>query len=58
MNVIYIVLGVDLPTSAQNALRYAIELGRWRAKWRRAQRDKDYDAMDRLQVDFERVGLP
>jgi len=56
--IIQIRLHEDLPTNAQNALRYAIELGIWRAKWRQAEDEKDYYTMDRLQEDYERVGLP
>lgn len=48
----------DLPTAAQNRLRYAIELGEWRCQWREAVREQDFERMDRLQEDFERVGLP
>lgn len=48
----------DLPTAAQNRLRYAIELGEWRCQWREAVRKQDFERMDRLQKDFERVGLP
>jgi hypothetical protein len=48
----------DLPTAAQNRLRYAIELGEWRRQWREAEREKDYYRMDRLNEAYERVGLP
>jgi hypothetical protein len=56
--VIPITLSEDLPTKAQNKLRYAIELGIWRQKFREAEQAKDYDTMDRLNLDYERVGLP
>ena len=56
--IIKIKLHEDLSTPAQNALRYAIELGRWRAQWREAEMSQDHERMDRLQVDYERVGLP
>jgi hypothetical protein len=48
----------DLPTRARNRLRYAMEMGVWRAEWRAAAEAKDYEAMDRLSRDYERVGLP
>lgn len=57
-NVIYIRFSHDLPTSKQNELRYRMELAQWKAHWREAEATFDYDAMDRLQVEFERVGLP
>lgn len=56
--VIEIRLHRDLPTAAQNALRYAIELGRWRNEWRKAEEQGDWQRMDRLNEDYERVGLP
>lgn len=58
MSVIRIHLHEDLPTTLQNKLRYRIELGLWRKQWREAEAAKDYDRMDRLQIDYERVGLP
>lgn len=48
----------DLPTVAQNKLRYAIELGRWRRDWREAEQTQDFERLDRLQLAYERVGLP
>lgn len=56
--VIEIRFSEDLPTKAQNRLRYAMEMGQWRRRWREAEAAKDYYAMDRLQLDYERVGLP
>lgn len=56
--IIEIRLSEDLPTRAQNRLRYAIELGQWRAKWREAEARGDYDRMDYLNETFEQVGLP
>lgn len=56
--IIYIKLSEDLPTKAQNALRYSIELGIWRKCWREAEESNDYNKMDRLQLDYELVGLP
>lgn len=58
MSVINIILSTDLPTRAQNKLRYAIELGIWRKRLHKAEADKDYDLIDRLQLDYERVDLP
>ena len=57
-DVVQIKLSEDLPTKAQNKLRYAIELGMWRKRWREAEVAKDYVAMDWLQYEYERVGLP
>ena len=56
--IIHIKLLEDLPTKAQNALRYAIELGNWRRSWREAELDEDFIRMDWLQIEYERVGLP
>ena len=56
--IIYISLSIDLPTAAQNRLRYAIELGIWKARNRKAIEENDYAELDRLQLDYERVGLP
>lgn len=56
--VVFIHPSRDLSTQAQNRLRCAMELGVWRADWRRAEQSEDHDAMDRLQIDYERVGLP
>jgi hypothetical protein len=58
MNVIHVKLSQDLPTKAQNKLRYAIELGIWREAWREAEATNDYQWMDYLQRSYERVGLP
>lgn len=35
-----------------------MELAQWKIYWREAEAEKDYDRMDRLQLDYERVGLP
>lgn len=56
--VINIRLSYDLPTRKQNELRYNLEMARWKALWREAEEAKDYDRMDRLQIDYEMVGLP
>lgn len=56
--IVYITLSEDLPTKAQNKLRYQIELGLWRQRWRKAVAEDDWKAMDDLQLDYERVGLP
>lgn len=56
--VIHIKLSHDLPTRKQNELRYNLEMARWKAAWREAEETKDYDRMDRLQIDYEMVGLP
>jgi hypothetical protein len=58
VTVIDIRLSEDLPTRKQNELRYRIELGRWRREWREAESAGDYAQMDRLNADYERVGLP
>jgi len=57
-NVIRIEASEDLGTRARNALRYAIELGMWRRAHREALAEEDYAELDRLDRDFERVGLP
>jgi len=57
-NVIHIKLHEALSTNNQNKLRYKIELGIWRQKWREAEATKDYYQMDRLQIEYEMVGLP
>jgi hypothetical protein len=56
--IIEIRLSEDLPTRAQNRLRYAIELGRWRVRRRRAEEAQDYWMLDILDLEFELVGLP
>lgn len=56
--VIYIKLSEDLPTRAQNRLRYAIELGNWRRRWRVATEANDHNTLDWLDREFEKVGLP
>lgn len=58
MNVVHIRFSHDLPTRAQNELRGRMEMGQWRRRWREAEAEKDYRAMDLLQLDYERVGLP
>lgn len=57
-SVIHIRFSHDLPTRAQNELRGRMEMAQWKQYWREAEAEKDYDRMDRLQVDYERVGLP
>lgn len=56
--VIDIRLHQDLPTSAQNRLRYNIEMGLWLAKRRKAQAENDYYTLNRLEQEYEMVGLP
>ncbi len=56
--IIEIKLHEDLPTKAQNKLRYAIELGLWQVEWREAEATQDYDRMDRLNQSYNSVGLP
>ena len=56
--VIEIKFSEDLPTRAQNKLRYAMEMGQWRRAWREAEAAKDYYALDRLDRQYELVGLP
>lgn len=58
MTVIPIQFHIDLPTKAQNDLRYRLELANWRTRWRAAKARKDYDMMDRLDREFEWLGLP
>lgn len=56
--VINIRLSEDLPTYAQNKLRYAIEMGIWRGKWRKAVEEDDSEAMEALDRQYDLVGLP
>lgn len=56
--VINILLSHDLPTKKQNELLYRLELARWKASWREAEEENDFDRMDMLHRDYERVGLP
>lgn len=56
--IIDIRLSEDLPTKAQNKLRYSIELGIFRAKQLKAIAENDYAELDRLDLEYERVGLP
>ena len=58
MTVILIVFGTDLPTENQNKLRAKMHLASWKAKWRKAEEEKDSEAMDRLDAQYEMVGLP
>lgn len=58
MTVVHIRTSCDLPTPAQNRLRYAIELGQWRREWREAEETQDWQRMDMLQAHYEWVGLP
>lgn len=56
----------DLPTRARNRLRYAMEMGVWRAERRRLKAladthpddDRYFAALDRHDRDYEMVGLP
>jgi hypothetical protein len=56
--VIHIRFGYDLSTRKQNELRYNMEMAEWRRQFREAEAERDYDRMDRLNSDYERVGLP
>lgn len=56
--VIRIEFYTDLPTRARNRLRYALEHGEWRRRWREAAATNDYEEMDRLDGMFDSVGLP
>ncbi len=58
MTVIHITLGEELPTIAQNKLRANLHMAQWKASWRRAIAEKDSDAMDRLDKQYEMVGMP
>ena len=48
----------DLVCPKLNRLRSIMELGAWRAKWREAREANDWDAMDRLDKEYDMVGLP
>lgn len=34
------------------------QTGAWRRRWRQAQEDEDYSTMDRLDREWEMIGLP
>lgn len=57
-NVINIFTCVDLGSNAKNALRYNIELGRWKRLYRQAVAKKDLEKLDRLEKTFKYIGLP
>jgi len=63
-NVIRIRFSTDLETPARNRLRYAMEMCEWRKQMREAKPDPDdsstwdWDALERLDRQFELVGLP
>lgn len=57
-SVIEVRFGEDLATSSLNRLRTRMELGDWRRRWRDAVEREDYETMDRLDKEFDRVGLP
>lgn len=56
--VIEIKFGYDLPTKKQNELRYNMEMAEWRRQHREATAAQDFWKLDRLDEDYERVGLP
>jgi uncharacterized protein YehS (DUF1456 family) len=56
--VIHIRLHEDLGCPELNKMRYNMEMAIWLKKWRKAMSKKDHDMMDRLNSDYERVGLP
>jgi hypothetical protein len=57
-SIVQIQLYEELPTRAQNRLRYAIQMGMWLQEWRKAKETSNYAAMDRLDREYELVGLP
>ncbi len=57
-DIIEIRLHESLPTVAQNKLRYAIELGRWKERWRRAEETSNTAMKDHLLWERDLVGLP
>ncbi len=58
MNVVHIRFSHDLPTRTQNELRGRMEMAEWKRRWREAEAEGDHYLMDRLQEDYEWVGLP
>lgn len=58
MSIIHILFSTDLPTRKQNELCYRMEMAQWKERLRIARENNDYEEMDRLQIDYERVGLP
>ena len=41
-----------------NELRYRMEMAEWKLSWREAEKAKDYDSMDRLDIRYNYIGLP
>jgi len=58
MSVIHIKFSTELPTDNQNKLRAAMEMARWKERWRIATEEKDYNTLDSLDRQYEMVGLP
>lgn len=57
-DVIQITLHRDLGNDLLNELRTKMELARWKQRWRKAKREKDFDMMDHLDREYEYIGLP
>jgi len=57
-DLILISFGVDLPTRNQNLLRARMEFKAWRDRRDQAMFDDDYDTLDRMDKEYELIGLP
>lgn len=56
--VIHIRFSEDLGSQKKNELRYRMELAEWKKRWREAVDLQDYEWMDRLDREYQKVGLP
>jgi len=64
-NVIHIKLHQDLSIGRPgrlgkllNQMRCNMELAQWRTKARKINEQEDWDSLDRLQAEYETIGLP
>ena len=57
-SVIFITFHEELDSMLKNRLRYRMELGEWRRKWRQAKETNDYEKMESLDRSYEMIGLP
>ena len=55
---ILISFGVNLPTRNQNLLRARMEFKTWRDRRDDAMMRDDYETLDRLDREYEMIGLP
>ena len=57
-NVIHIRFSEDLDSPLKNRLRYRMELAEWKREWREAEAAGNYAALDRLDRQYDYLGLP